>query len=133
MISYNELEKKYRNVVEFCLKNLELLENYETKIPYNLLNMVKETETTVDASPYFCIIKFYYDGFTAFKFEKTYDIIIVHKSSEQECNEVFSDTVISVHFNRNLLVEIEIYNADSSEIDWKNLLTGEITAMDSLN
>ena len=106
MISYNELEKKYRNVVEFCLKNLELLENYETKIPYNLLNMVKETETTVDASPYFCIIKFYYDGFTAFKFEKTYDIIIVHKSSEQECNEVFSDTVISVHFNRNLLVEI---------------------------
>lgn len=132
MTSYNKLEKPYKNVVEFCLKHLELLEQYESKIPSNLLEKITETETTVEISPYFCIIKFYHDGFTALKFEKTFDVIIAHRFNNPVSNGYLPDTVISAHFTSNMLVEIEIYNVDSSVIDWENLLTGEVTIMDSL-
>ena len=132
MVSYSELKKTYKNVVEFCLKKLELLDNYKSKIPSNSLQKIAEAKITTESSPYFCIIKFYYDGFTAFKFEKSFDIIIVHKSDNQTSYEYLSDTVISAHFTNNMLVELEVYNVDSSIIDWDNLLTGETTVMDSL-
>ena len=136
MISYNKLDEKYKNAVEFCLKNLILLENFKNLLPNNslnnLLNKIKETEITLDVSPYFCIIKFYYEGFTEFHFEKTFDVIIVHNTTNKESNEYSPDTVISAHFTRSMLVEIEIYNVDSSAIDWDNLFIGEIDVMDSL-
>ncbi len=132
MLGYSELREIYKEAVQFCLNNLELIENKGIDISNISTKKIEEAEITVENSPYFCIIKFDYEGLTAFKFEKTFDIVIVHKSNNEVENEYLPDTVVSAHFTKNLLVEIEIYNVDSSAIDWENFLIGEITVIDSL-
>ena len=132
MLCYNELRGIYKETIQFCLNNIETFQNSGINISNNFTKKLEESEITVESSPYFCIIKFYYDGFTALKFEKTYDIIIVHKSNNWVENKRIADTVVSMHFNGNLLVEIEVYNVDSSAIDLENFLTGEVSVTDSL-
>lgn len=124
---YSNIIGAYKRILDFSLKILESLADNDDTITPDLLNRMKECEISVESSPFFCIIKFNYDGFTAYKFERTFDIIISHQISKQSQSENIADTAVSIHLSKKLVVEIEVYNVDSSVIDLENTFEGEIT------
>lgn len=118
MINNTYLNKFHKEAISFFLKHLDLLTNNEEKPPKDLLQQINNSVASVESTPYYCIIKFYHDGFTSNSFDKTINL--------QVLNEHSAPAMFHMHFNRDLLVEFEYYKADSSIINTDELLFGKV-------
>ena len=122
MINNKFLSGIYKDAIVFFLKNMERnIDDISKKMHVNqndLLQQINDAMITVESSPYYCIIKFYHNGFYDDFHDKTIEIQVVRKNNPP--------IVFHMYLTDNTLYEFEYFKADSSEMSNEELFVGDV-------
>lgn len=122
MINNKFLTGIYKDAIVFFLKNMERnIDDISKKMHVNqndLLQQINDAMITVESSPYYCIIKFYHNGFYDDFHDKTIEIQVVRKNNPP--------IVFHMYLTDNTLYEFEYFKADSSEMSNEELFVGDV-------
>ena len=118
MISNTSINGIYRKAIEFCLQKIYSVKDKKLFIPDDLLSQINNATVSIESTPYYCIIKFFHNGFSSDAFDSTIVVQVIRKCSPP--------IVFLMGFKDNLLCELEYYKADSSEMFDEELFVGEV-------
>lgn len=125
MIDNISINGIYREVIEFFLSNLDYLKDKKIMIPKDLLQQINNATVSIESTPYYCIIKFYHNGFSSNVFDSTIDMQVI-----QKCNPPI---IFLMHFKDGLLCEFEYFKGDSSEMFDDELFAGDVVVQHFLS
>lgn len=111
---YTGNEKAY---LEFVLQH----EFYERNLVFDQLNSMNKDDITRDVSPYYWIMEFRPNGINAGHgpMRPYIDVEVFHGTG-------IAPTEFTLYERNGVVFELEIHNADSSEIDLGTIMNGEI-------
>lgn len=122
MINNKYLDGIHKDAVVFFLKNIE--ESFDCiskKISMSqndLLQQINEATITIESTPYYCIMKFCYNGVCEERFSKVIEMQLIRENAPP--------MVFHMYFTNNILYEIEYFKADSTEMAEDELFIGNV-------
>lgn len=114
-ISINGIQKK---LIEFFLNKIDDFSKISCLSLDTLVKQINNAEVKLEKTQYYCLMKFYYDGYSSNVYDKTIELQVIRGNS--------APTVFHMYFKKKVLFEFEYFNADSSEICEHNLCDGEV-------
>ncbi len=104
--------------------HLEFVLQYEfpkRSVVIDQLNSMKETDITRDVTPYYWIMEFRPDGINAGHgpMRPYIDVEVLHGPG-------IAPTKFTLYERNGVVFELEIYNADSSEMDLDAIMSGDV-------
>ena len=121
MINNISIKGLHEEVINFCLKQVEIHEDFSPIAKDKLIEQINSADVSIESTPYYCIIKFYYNGYSSLSFNQNILIQVIPETVDKPVPKAFL-----FHLYDNILYEFEYYVADSSEICEKNLLIGKV-------
>jgi hypothetical protein len=118
MINNNSLADIHKEIIAFFIKNTKSLIDQLNVTESDLIRQINSANTSTECTPYYCIIKFYYDGVSLDAYDKTIDMQVINRNKPP--------IVFSMHLNHDVLYEFEYFVADSSIICEAELFVGDI-------
>lgn len=102
----------------FFLENIKSLEDKIKVTQSTIIKQINDAEISIESTPYYCIIKFYYNNFSSNSYDKTIEMQVINKNDPP--------IVFHMYFKNNILYEFEYFNADSSAICENKLCIGDV-------
>lgn len=116
-VSITGIQKK---AITFFLEKIHF-SNELSFIDYDILiKQINVAEVIMDITPYYCIVKFLFDGCLSSSYDRTIELQVIKKANTH------APTVFHMHFNNNVLCEFEYFNGDSSEIYEEEMFDGDV-------
>ena len=120
MIDNESITGINKDAISFFLEKLNASEKRHL-INYDiLLQQINSAQVLVDKSPYYCIIKFYHNGYSSLVYDEVIELQVLRQGE----NPV--PTLFTMYFQNSVLYEFEYFNADSSEIRENELFNGDV-------
>lgn len=114
-ISISGIQKK---LIEFFLNKIHDFSKISFLNLDALVEQINNAEVKFEKTQYYCLMKFYYDGYSSDVYDKTVELQVIRVNS--------APTVFHMYFKKMVLFEFEYFNADSSEVCEQNLCDGEV-------
>lgn len=122
MVNNQLLKGVHKEAVAFFLKKInESIDEIREKIPVtpkDLIQQINSATIDVESTPYYCIMKFYYDGVCEVYHNKTIEIQVVREN--------IPPVAFHMYLTDNTLYEFEYFKADSSEMSNEELFVGDV-------
>ncbi len=114
MITNRQITPEEKNLLEFFASHVDTQKE-------EIINQINISNITRDSSPYYLILKFdicdsYTERILGYPFNS--EIQVLH----EDC----APTVFILFVKNGLVYEFEVYNADSSYMDYSKLCDGEV-------
>ena len=118
MIKNKMLTGIHKSAIAFFMNNVESVCD-KLPISYDdLLSQINSATISIENTPYYCIIKFYHNGYSSDIYDKTIEIQVVQSSR--------APVVFHMYLKSNMLYEFEYFTADLREICDKELFAGNV-------
>lgn len=122
MVNNQSLKGVHKEAVAFFLKKInESIDEIREKIPVtpkDLIQQINSATIEVESTPYYCIMKFNYDGVYEVYHNKTIEIQVVREN--------IPPIVFHMYLKNGKLYEFEYFKADSSKIHNEELFLGAV-------
>lgn len=118
MVTNKALTGIHKSTIEFFLKNIKNTIDFSAIGYDDLISQINKADIITENTPYYCIIKFSYNGESFNVYDKTIEIQVLRTNG--------APVVFHMYFKDNRLYEFEYFIADLSEICEGELFDGEV-------